>query len=76
LLQYLKTSLRKSSPGGYAGTQIFERFYHVADLIQLYLGSLKQRAEAILGEPINGVTLGRPVKFSESPDMDRKAEEI
>ena len=42
LMQYLKTALRKD---GYRGTQIFERFYSVGELVQAYLGLLKQRAE-------------------------------
>ncbi|MGE5465260.1 MAG: Hsp70 family protein [Syntrophothermus sp.] len=73
LLQYLKTALRKD---GYEGTQIFERYYTVGDLAKTYLSLLKQRAEAVLGDPIDAVTLGRPVKFSESPERDRKAQEI
>lgn len=72
LLQYLKTALRKE---GYRGTQIFERFYTVGDLAQTYLGLLKARAEQILGEKIEIATLGRPVKFSERPEMDKKAED-
>ena len=36
---------------------------------------MKQRAEAVLGEPIEAVTLGRPVKFSELPEQDHKAQE-
>ncbi len=72
LLQYLKTALRKD---GYQGTQIFERYYKVGELVQIYLGLLKTRAEALLDEPIQHVRLGRPVKFSEVPELDRKAEE-
>lgn len=72
LLQYLKTALRKDK---YTGTQIFERYYTVGDLLRTYLGLLKQRAEDLLGEPIHSVTLGRPVKFSESPEQDAKAQE-
>lgn len=72
LLQYLKTALRKE---GYRGTQIFERFYSVGDLAQTYLRLLKDRAEGILGEKIEAVTLGRPVKFAKTPEGDRKAEE-
>jgi hypothetical chaperone protein len=72
LMQYLKTALRKD---GYNGTQIFERYYSVGDLAKTYLGLLKQRAESVLGEPIDSVTLGRPVKFSEHPDQDHKAQE-
>jgi len=72
LMQYLKTALRKD---GYNGTQIFERYYSVGDLVQTYLSLLKRRAEDVLGEPIHAVTLGRPVKFSDSAEQDHKAEE-
>jgi len=76
LLQYLKTALRRAGgPAGYAGTQVFERYYYVADLLQLFLAALKRRAEALLGEEITAVTLGRPVKFSDQPELDRQAEE-
>ena len=72
LMQYLKTALRKER---YEGTQIFERYYTVGDLAKTYLSLLKQRAEVVLGEPIHAATLGRPVKFSESPEQDHKAQE-
>jgi hypothetical chaperone protein len=72
LLQYLKTALRKEK---YEGTQIFERYYSVGDLAKTYLSLLKKRSEDVLGEPIEAATLGRPVKFSESPEQDRKAQE-
>jgi len=73
LLQYLKTALRRD---GYEGTRIFERYYTAGDLAETYLGLLKSRAEEVLGEQIEAVTLGRPVKFSGFPDQDRKAEEM
>jgi len=72
LLQYLKTALRKEK---YDGTQIFERYYTVGDLAKTYLSLLKHRSEQVFGEPIEDVTLGRPVKFSESPEQDHKAQE-
>ena len=75
LMQYLKTALRKGIPGGYEGTQIFERFYTVGELVQAYLGLLKKRAEEVLGEPIRAVTLGRPVRYSSSPELDARSEE-
>lgn len=75
LLQYLKTALRRGeSSDHYAGTQIFERYYRVVDLIQVYLHLLKERAEEILGEEISAVTLGRPVHFSTQPGLDQQAE--
>jgi hypothetical chaperone protein len=72
LLQFLKTALRSEN---YDGTVVFDRFYTVANIITVYLQSLKQRAEAILGEEISGVTLGRPVKFSTNAEKDRQAQE-
>jgi hypothetical chaperone protein len=72
LLQYLKTALRKEN---YQGTRIFEKFYTPGDLAKTYLALLKQRAEHVLGEKIDAVTLGRPVKFADTPEQDKKAEE-
>ena len=76
LMQYLKTVLRKSGGmGAFSGTQVFERYYSVVDLIQIYLSELKKRAEQSTGQVIRGVTLGRPVKFSDSPEIDQLAEQ-
>lgn len=72
LLQFIKTALRSD---GYQGTQVFERYYSLVDIIMLYLAELKQRAEGLLQEEIDGVTLGKPVKFSESSEQDRRAED-
>jgi hypothetical chaperone protein len=71
LMQFLKTALRSEK---YAGTQVFDRFYTLSDIIATYLKQLKQRAEALLHEEISDVTLGRPVKFSQVPELDQKAQ--
>jgi hypothetical chaperone protein len=77
LLQYLKTALRKgAASGGIDGTLMFERYYETGDLIQAYLHALKTRAEDVLKEEINSVTLGRPVKFADDPRQDRQSQEI
>jgi hypothetical chaperone protein len=73
LLQFIKTALRSDR---FEGTQIFDRYYSVVEITALYLKVLKQRAEALLGEPIQGVTLGRPVMFAHTPDRDRRAEDM
>jgi hypothetical chaperone protein len=73
LLQFIKTALRTE---GFEGTYIFDRFYSTADIITLYLRNLKERAELILQKRIAGVTLGRPVKFSNHPELDEKSQEI
>jgi hypothetical chaperone protein len=71
LLQFIKTALRSEK---YQGTQVFERYYSLSDIISAYLLVLKQRAEALLGEEILSVTLGRPVKFSQDAEQDLKAQ--
>jgi hypothetical chaperone protein len=71
LLQYIKTVLRSEK---YQGTQVFERYYSLTDIISGYLQVLKQRAETLLGEEISGATLGRPVKFSQDAEQDLKAQ--
>ena len=71
LLQFIKTALRSEK---YQGTQVFERYYSLSDIISAYLLALKQRAEALLGEEIHGVTLGRPVIFSQDGEQDQKAQ--
>ncbi len=73
LLQFLKTALRSNS---FEGTQVFDRYYTIGDLIAIYLRLLRERAEAILHEPIQHVTLGRPIKFSENPTLDQRSQEI
>lgn len=71
LLQYIKTALRSE---GYLGTQIFDHYYTLADIITAYLQQLKHRAETLLHEEVHGVTLGRPVKFSSSPEQEKLAQ--
>lgn len=73
LLQSVKTALRD---GAYQGTQIFDRFYTLDQLIVILLRALKERAERQMKQPCTDVILGRPVRFSENPTTDRRAEEI
>ncbi len=73
LLQSIKTALRDPS---YTGTQVFERFYTVDELIAIILRALKARAEETFGEPSASVVIGRPVEFSTNPAVSARAEEI
>ncbi len=72
LLQFIKTALRSEK---YHGTQVFEHYYNVSDIISAYLTALKQRAETLLGEEIQAATLGRPVKFSANLEQDQAAQD-
>lgn len=72
LLQFIKTALRSEK---YQGTQVFDRYYNLSDIISAYLQALKQRAENLMKEEISTVMLGRPVKFSEDKALDQKAQD-
>lgn len=73
LLQFIKSALRSNN---YQGTVIFDEFYSLQRIIKVYLQALKTRAETILNEEISAVTLGRPVKFSESNEKDQQSSEM
>jgi len=73
LLQYIKTALRDP---GYDGTQVFDRFYTVDELIALILRPLKASAEEQLDRECQDVVIGRPVKFSSDPAVSDRAQEI
>jgi hypothetical chaperone protein len=73
LLQSIKTGLRNEQ---YSGTQIFDRYYTLDELIALVLGKLKLAAEMQLNEKFDEVVIGRPVKFSEKAWVSNRAEEI
>ncbi len=73
LLQSVKTALRDPE---YEGTNIFDRYYTIDELIAMLLRALKARAEAQLGEACDEVVLGRPVRFSDDDAITARAEEI
>lgn len=73
LLQSVKTALRDPT---YEGTEIFDRYYPLDELIALVLRALKERGEMHFGEPCESVVIGRPVRFSDDTAVNTRAEEI
>lgn len=73
LLQYVKTALRDPT---YEGTEIFDRYYTVDELIAIILRHLRLQAEEKFQDTIHQVVLGRPVRFSEDQAITERAEEI
>ncbi len=73
LLQSIKTALRDPE---YEGTNIFDRYYTIDELIAVFLQAMKRRAESQLETECSHLVLGRPVRFSDDPDVSLRAEEI
>jgi hypothetical chaperone protein len=57
----------------YVGTVVGSHFYFVEDIVALYLYIARQRAEAHLGREVTRIVLGRPVRYSFTPDEDQLA---
>lgn len=72
LLQSIKTALRDAS---YDGTQIFDRFYKIEELVAVLLSALRERCEQAIGRPVRQAVLGRPVKYSDDAAVDRRAQD-
>lgn len=71
LIQSIKTALRSPE---YEGTDVFGTYYTVEQLIAILLRTLRERCERVTGESPETVTIGRPVKFSDAPEIDARAE--
>lgn len=71
LIQSIKTGLRQED---YNGTNVFDRYYALEELIALILRHTRESAEKQFGEPITEVAMGRPVKFSDDPDVNKAAQ--
>ena len=71
--QALKSFLADRS---YGGTNVFGRPYTLEDLVALFLGEMRARAQEQLGRSIDRVTVGRPVHYAENdPAADALARE-
>lgn len=73
LIQSIKSALRDPS---YNGTYVFDRFFTLDELIAIVLSELKRGAERQLGQACAEAIIGRPVKFSDDPAINERAEEI
>ena len=71
-MQSIKTFLSSKS---FTTTNINGRPYHLDDLVAILLRTIKERGEAIIGEGVDRVILGRPAVFSDDTNEDHLAEE-
>ena len=72
LIRSIKTGLRTIE---YEGSIVFGRFMRVEQLISILFKRLIEIVEPLVGEPITQVVMGRPVKFSDNPAIDKHAED-
>lgn len=58
----------------FTGTMIGGRYLSAADLVSIFFVQLRENASKV-GEEVDSVVIGRPVVFSEDPEVDKQAEE-
>lgn len=58
----------------FEGTNVFGRFYTIEELAALLIHAVKTRADAMNGQAVDAVMMGRPVFFSTDPNKDRLAQ--
>ena len=71
LIQSIKTALRNPA---YEGTEVMGKYYRVEELIAILLRDLRAKCALTTGIEPDGVVMGRPVKFSDEPDVDARAQ--
>ncbi len=71
LFQSLKSLLRLR---GFRGTEVFGKLYKIEDLTSLILRRIKKLVDQAAGESVDGVVLGRPVRFSDDATEQALAE--
>lgn len=72
LIQSIKSALPEK---WLTGTRIQRDWYEIEDLVALIIGDLKQKADAVTGEDVKSVVLGRPARFSQDAEKDEFARE-
>ncbi len=68
-------SIKKQLPSrSFIGTYVDNRPFNLEDLIGVFLGEIRRRANAHYGEDVTSVVLGRPARFALDEADDRYAE--
>ncbi|MCM2322943.1 MAG: Hsp70 family protein [Oligoflexia bacterium] len=69
-------SIKKQLPSrSFIGTYVENRPFNLEDLIGLFLGELRKRANVHFGEDVTRVVLGRPARFAPDEGDDRYAQD-
>jgi len=70
-MQSIKTFLPYKT---FHSARIYGKMFHIEDLIAIILRKMKKAGEEYAGQSVDTVVMGRPVFFSENPEIDSLAE--
>jgi hypothetical chaperone protein len=72
--RFIRSIKRQLPSRHFIGTFVDNRPFNLEDLIGLFLGELRKRANTFFGEDVTRVVLGRPARFAPDDADDRYAE--
>ncbi len=69
-------SIKKFLPEpGYTGTSVHNRNINISELISIFLGEMKKRADLFVGKKVTKVVMGRPALYSLNKEHDQLAQD-
>jgi hypothetical chaperone protein len=69
-------SIKKFLPEpGYSGTSIFNRNVNISEMVSIFLGEMRKRANKETGENVEKIVLGRPALYSLDKEFDKLAQD-
>lgn len=68
-------SIKKFLPEpGYTGTSVHNRNMNISDMVAVFLGEMRKRANAYTKDNVERIVLGRPALYSLEPEHDKLAQ--
>lgn len=69
-------SVKKFLPeGGYNGTIVFNKTMNISEIVAVFLGEMRKRANKFTNENVEKIVLGRPALYSLEPVEDQLAQD-
>jgi hypothetical chaperone protein len=73
--RFLRSLKKFLAEPNYKGTDIHNKKYLIEDMIAIFLREMKRRADIFTGINVENVIMGRPAKYSLTPEYDQLAED-
>lgn len=69
-------SVKKFLPeSNYSGTTVFNKTMNISEIVAVFLGEMRRRANKFTGENVERIVLGRPALYSLNPTEDQLAQD-
>ncbi|HXH75321.1 MAG TPA: Hsp70 family protein [Bacteriovoracaceae bacterium] len=69
-------SIKKFLPEpGYIGTSVHNKNFNISEMVSVFLGEMRKRANAFTGEKVEKIVLGRPALYSLDKEHDQLAQD-